>query len=113
MCIRDRAKGMQKSETPDVLVSLYTKSRERVNVSANVGYGYGWGFNPWWGYGNQVNVNSYTEGTLFIDVIDAKEKSMVWQGIGSGALSNRTVAKKEERIKEFVEEILSKFPPEK
>ena len=106
------AKGMQKSETPDVLVSLYTKSRERVNVHANVGYGYGWGYGPFWGYGNQMNVNSYTEGTLFIDIIDAKAKDMVWQGIGSGALSTRTVAKKEERIKEFVEEILTKFPPQ-
>ena len=109
-------KGMQKSATPDILVSLFTKSRERVNVNNNVGwgFGYGWGWNPWmWGGGAQVNINRYTEGTLFVDVIDAKSKEMIWQGIGSGALSTRSVERKEERIKEFVQEILSEYPPEK
>jgi len=110
------AKGMQKSETPDVLVSLFTKSRERVDVNNNVGwgfgYGWGWGWDPWWGAGAQMNINRYTEGTLFLDIIDAKNKELVWQGIGSGALSNRSVEQKEEKIKEFVQEILSRFPPE-
>ena len=109
------AKGMKKSATPDVLVSLFTKSRERIDVNDNFGwgFGYGWGWNPWMWGGTQFNINRYTEGTLFIDVIDAKNKELIWQGIGSGALSTRTVERKEERIKEFVNEILSKFPPEK
>lgn len=110
------AKGMQKSSTPDVLVSLFTKSRERVNINNNYGwgFGYGWGWNPWiWGGGTNLNINQYTEGTLFLDFIDAKENELIWQGIGSGALTTRSVEKKEERIKEFVKEILSKYPPEK
>jgi len=109
------SKGMQKSKTPDVLVSLFTKSRERVNVNSNIGfgYGYGWGWNPWiWGGGSNLNINQYTEGTLFIDIIDANKKELLWQGIGSGALSTRNVEQKEERVKEFVNEILSKYPPE-
>ncbi len=110
------AKGMQKSATPDMLVSLFTKSRERVNVNNNFGwgFGYGWGWNPWiWGGGANLNINQYTEGTLFIDFIDTNENELFWQGIGSGALTTRTVEKKEERIKEFVNEILSKYPPKK
>ena len=112
------AKGMQKSSDPDILVSLFTKSRERVNVGNNFGYGfgyvYGYGFNPWiWGGGAQVNISQYTEGTLFLDIIDAKKNELIWQGIGSGALSTRSVEKKEERIKEFVNEILGKYPPKK
>ncbi len=109
------AKGMQKSTNPDVLVSLFTKSRERLNVNDNFGwgFGYGWGWNPWmWGGASRLNVNQYTEGTLFIDIIDAKKKEMVWQGIGSGALSTRTsVEKKEARIRKFVKDILAKYPP--
>ncbi|MFD0993229.1 DUF4136 domain-containing protein [Tenacibaculum geojense] len=107
------AKGMQKSSTPDVLVSIFTKSRERVNINDNNwGYGYGWGWNPWmWNGANRLNVNQYTEGTLFLDVIDANKKELVWQGIGTGALSLRDVERKEEKIKEFVKEILSKYPP--
>jgi len=109
------AKGMTKSKSPDILVSLFTKSRERVNVNSNFGWGagFGWGWNPWmWGGASTLNVNQYTEGTLFIDVIDAHKKELLWQGIGSGALTKRSPEKKEERIKEFVKEILSKYPPE-
>ncbi len=107
------AKGMIKSSNPDVLISLFTKSRERVNINDNNwGYGYGWGWNPWmWNGANRLNVNQYTEGTLFLDVIDANKKELVWQGIGTGALSLRDVERKEEKIKEFVKEILSKYPP--
>lgn len=109
------SKGFTKSENPDFLVSIFTKSRERVNVSqTNYGYNWGWGWNPWmWGGGmNNVNVDQFTEGTLFIDFIDKERKELIWQGVGSGALKMENREKKELRIKEFVKEIISKFPPE-
>ena len=41
-------------------------------------------------------------------------KELAWQGIGSGALNTTgNVAKKELRIKEFVAEIMAKYPPTK
>ncbi len=106
------AKGMQKSTTPDVLINLFTKSRERINVNDNFIWGVGWGWNPWmWGGLGRLNINQYIEGTLFIDVIDAKEKELVWQGIGSGVLSLRSgVKRREERIEELVKETLSEYP---
>ena len=109
------AKGFTKSENPDMLVSIFTKSREKVNVNQNnnFGYGFGWGWNPWMrnGINNNVNVSQYTEGTLFIDFIDKKKKELVWQGVGTGALKMQNREKKEARIKEFVKEIVSRFPP--
>lgn len=109
------AKGMTKSSNPDILISLFTKSRERINindVNYGWGWGYGWGWNPWmWGGANRLNVNQYTEGTLFLDIIDAKDKKLVWQGIGTGALKITNMEKKEARIKEFVKEIMEKYPP--
>lgn len=109
------AKGMTKSSNPDVLVSMFTKSRERVNVRDNsfrYGFGYGWGWNPWmWNGADRLDVSQYTEGTLFLDIIDAKKKQLVWQGIGTGALRMKNVEKKEARIKEFVSEIMEKYPP--
>jgi hypothetical protein len=110
------AKGFMKSENPDLLVSFFTKSRERVNVNQNNNMGFGWGlgWNPWMmnGMNNNINVSQFTEGTLFVDFIDAKKKELVWQGIGTGALKIDNREKKEARIKEFVKEIISKFPPE-
>jgi hypothetical protein len=109
--------GMIKSENPDMLVSIFTKSREKVNVNQNnnYGYGFGWGWNPWmWnGMNRNVNISQFTEGTLFIDFIDKEKKELVWQGIGTGALKIQNREKKEARIKEFVKEIVSKFPPGK
>ena len=110
--------GLVKSENPDMLVSIFTKSREKVNVNQNnnFGYGFGWGWNPWMWNGmnnNSMNISQYTEGTLFIDFIDKQKKELVWQGVGTGALKIQNLEKKEARVKEFVKEIVSKFPPQK
>ena len=106
------SKGFTKSNNPDLLVSIFTKSRERVNVrDNNFGWGFGWGYNPWFNGRSNINVNQYTEGTLFIDFIDKNSNELVWQGIGSGAMKMKNVEKKEERIKEFVNEIISTYPP--
>ena len=111
------AKGYTKSENPDVLVSIFTKSNQRVDVYNNAwGNGaWGWGGYGRWGYGsgfgNQISTS--TEGVLFIDLIDAKKKEMIWQGSGTGYLVTKNVDKKEARIKEFVSEMMTQFPPEK
>ncbi len=63
------------------------------------------------GMSNNMNVSQYSEGTLFIDFIDKSKKELVWQGIGTGALRIHNRQKKENRINEFVKEIISKFPP--
>lgn len=106
------AKGFTKSESePDVLVSIFTKTKENVNIYQNNMYGYyGWGWNPWyWGMGPNT-INTTSEGTLYIDFIDASEKELVWQGMGTAALA-REVNKKQERIDEIVNKILEKYPP--
>lgn len=104
-------KGFTKSENPDVLISIFTKERERVDIynNAGFGWGWGWGWNPWWGMGYSSVVTT-PEGTLFIDIIDAKTKELVWQGEGSGYLTTNT-NKKDARIKEFVSKILEQYPP--
>ena len=107
------AKGYTKSENPDMLVSIFTKSQQRVDVYNNAwGFGgWGWGGFGGWGWGwNQPSVSTRTEGTLYIDLIDAKKKELVWQGMGTGYLS-QNMERKEERIKEFVTKVMEKYPP--
>jgi len=109
------AKGFSKSDNPDLLINIFTKSRQQVDVNqfnAGWGYGWGWGWNPWMWGGRNTSVSTYTEGTLYIDLVDAKKKELVWQGEGIGVLT-RNMNKKEERIQEFVQKILAKYPPEK
>jgi len=111
------AKGFTKSEDPDLLVSLFTKAQQRVDVYNNAwgwgGWGPGWGpaWGPGWGWGwNQPVASTRTEGSLFIDLIDAKKNELVWQGLGRGYLSD-DLERKEERIKEFVNLIMQRYPP--
>jgi len=109
------AKGFQKSENPTMLISIFTKAKERVDVYQNY---YGWG-SPWgWGWGSPwgigyggSNVSTTTEGTLYIDIIDAKTNELVWQGMGTAPIV-RDMEKKEIRIKEIAAKILEKYPPE-
>lgn len=116
------SRGMVKSKQPDMLISIFTKEKERVDVYNNpygFGWGMGWGFyNPWfWGAGwgpgwGGTNVSTRTEGALYIDIIDAKTKELVWQGKGTGVVgSTKDIAKKEERIRDFVSRILEEYPP--
>jgi hypothetical protein len=106
------AKGISKSETPSLLVSIFTKEQNRVDVYNN-NYGFGWGWNPYWyGGGNYGStVSTSTEGSLYIDLIDMKTNSLVWQGIGTADLITANMEKKEERIKEIVANILAEYPP--
>ncbi len=104
------AKGMTKSQNPDVIVSFFTKEREQVDIMNNnwgMGFGWGWGWGPMWG-GSMVS--TFVEGTLFIDIVEAKTNELKWQGQGVGAL-NPTSKKKEERIIKFVERIFKDYPP--
>lgn len=104
-------RGYRLSENPDILVSIFTKEVDRVNVYNNVGWGWGYYGYPYWG-GGYNSVSTETEGSLYIDLIDAGKKELVWQGKGTGYLvTNGNLAKKEERITEFVKEILEQFPP--
>ena len=114
------SRGFVKSDNPDVLISIFTKERERVDVyNNNFGMGWGWGgfYSPWawgpgWGWGWGSNVSTSTEGSLYIDIIDANKKELIWQGRGVGTLNNtKNIEKKEQRIREFVSRILEEYPP--
>ena len=133
-------RGFSKSENPDVLVNIFTKTTNKVNVrNNNMGWGawgawgawgpwfwggwnWGWGawgawgpWGPWGGWGlgeNDIQVTQSSQGTLFIDVIDAKKKELAWQGVGSGTLHTaKNAAEKDLRIKTFVSEIMANYPP--
>jgi len=62
--------------------------------------------------GNQTTVSTSTEGTLYIDLIDAKKKEMIWQGEGIGTLT-KNIDKKDARIQEIVSKVLAQYPPVK
>ncbi len=121
------AKGFTKSENPTVLVSIFTKAKERINVYQNNfgfgrfgrfgfgpfgygGFGFG-GFGPW-NNGFNNNIARSTQGTLYIDLIDPEKNQLIWQGQGSAPLVTGNVEKREERINLIVKEIMGVYPPQ-
>ncbi|MDJ0644889.1 MAG: DUF4136 domain-containing protein [Flavobacteriaceae bacterium] len=121
------AKGFTKSENPDILVNIFTKSANKVRVNNNnFGWGAwglwspwywgaGWGWGAWgpWGFGaDDYQVTHTIQGTLFIDLIDANKRELAWQGVGTSNLrAVEDTAKKEARIKTIVSEIMANYPP--
>ena len=106
-------KGLSKSETPDLLIGFTTKAKEKIYINNfnNFGWGWGWGFNPWfWGPQAYNSISTQTEGTLYINIIDATSKQLVWQGKGRGGISENT-KNRDERIALFVEKIVENYPP--
>ena len=103
-------KGLSKSETPDLLVGFTTQAKEQIYINNQNNWGWGWGFNPWFWGPNYNTVSTRTEGTLFINLIDATTKQLVWQGKGKGGIPEN-YKNRDERIGLFVQKIISNYPP--
>src|SRR5690554_304521 len=102
-------KGMVKSEDPQIIIGIYTKEQERIDVYQNH---HSWGWHPYYyPYGPSSHVSQTTQGTLFIDILDAKTKNLIWQGIGYSDLVTGDMERKEKRINEIVAKILTAYPP--
>ena len=104
------AKGLSNSETPDLLIGFTTQAKEQIYINNQNNWGWGWGFNPWF-WGPSFNtVSTRTEGTLFVNIIDATTKQLVWQGKGRGGIQEN-YQNRDERIALFVKNIVSNYPP--
>jgi len=111
-------KGFTKSDNPDVLIDLNIKTQMQQTATAtNTGnYGYGPGYR--YGYGGgfsttYIDYNTYVDGTLFIDMIDATRKQLVWQGRGTKTIDqDASQQKREQNINYAVKQIFIKYPPQ-
>ena len=103
------AKGMtQTPNSPDILLVYHVGSQDKINVT-DWGYSYG----GYWGYGGRnVDVYSYTQGTLIVDLIDASTKKLVWRGTATGTIDPGASSEQRVRtINEAVSKMLKKYPP--
>lgn len=107
------------SAQADFSVDFTIGARERVDVRtypvpyAGPWYWYGprwWGY-PYWGRG--VDVHTYREGTLAIDIFDAKSHKPVWHGWARKPLTQRDLehSSSDVSVPEAVDAVLAKFPP--
>lgn len=62
-------------------------------------------------WGNQVDVRLYREGTLAIDMYDARSRRPVWHGSAEKKLSKYDIEHSAELIRDTVTAVLADFPP--
>ncbi len=106
-----KAKGyVEDEENPDIYVTSIVIIEQKTDVSTT-SYGYGYGYGYWGGYGPQsVDVYQYHEGTILLDVVDAKKNQLVWRGSGSKVVDQSSG--RPDKIRDAVINILSRFPPQ-
>lgn len=76
------------------------------------GFGGGWGWRGFGDFGNATTTTqTYTVGTLVIDLFDTKSKKLLWRGTASDALSNNS-GKNIKKLDKGVEKMFRHFPPQ-
>ena len=106
------------TSNPDLLVTYYvsTKEETQINtVSMGYGYGPGWGWDPYWsGYwgaypmGSTTYVSTYTKGTLIIDIVDAKTKTLIFRGTVTHTVPDNP-SKAEKKIFKGIDKIVKTY----
>ncbi|GAB4389510.1 MAG: DUF4136 domain-containing protein [Thermodesulfovibrionales bacterium] len=125
-----QARGYRHSErTPDFLVALSAGTEKKVDVQ-QYGYVYSPGFHDspyffrqrrsflhpgfdYYGpdytdYRSGVDVYEYQVGTLAVDVVDARQKELVWRGTAKGRVNEKTL---QADVPGIVARLLAGFPP--
>jgi hypothetical protein len=96
-------------QAPDFLVSAHVTSQERVQVTD---WGYSYGRHGAWYGSRDLDVYTYDEGSLVIDVVDPTRRSLIWRGAASRVVdSDWSPEKREEVVREAVQALLADFPP--
>ncbi len=103
------------SATADFVVDFTIGARDRVDVqSYPAPYdGVYWSYPGWWGpyWGTTVDVRTYREGTLSIDIFDARSHQPVWHGWAKKELTSSGMERSEAPIRAAVQAVLAHFPP--
>jgi Domain of unknown function (DUF4136) len=93
------------SDHPDLQIHYHIIIDDKT-IIRNDPYGY---YGPYW-MNTQMYVYEYQEGTLIIDLMDAKNDNLVWRGWITNFLKNRDPEKMEESIDKAVRMIFAQYP---
>jgi hypothetical protein len=109
------AKGLTQVDSGgDVtIVAIKTTQTQRSLQTFYDGFGGGWGWRRFGGGGfgeATTTEQDYKEGTLVVDLFDAKTKQLVWRGSAEDTLSDKA-DKNEKNLEKGVAKMFKDFPP--
>ena len=99
-----QGKGMtQVDSNPNVFVATHVTTHAVPQVIAD-------GFGPWGFGGGMATVQTYTEGSLIVDLYDATTRKMVWRGVATTAVSSKP-EKNAQKIDKSLMKLFARYPP--
>ncbi len=111
-------RGYTYSETnPDLWVNINAYLERRTDVSSipTVDYGYYYSYRhrayfavPYWN--ERTQVYRYTEGTMNVDLVDARQRRLVWEGVAVGRVANMRPDQRAARVNSTIAEIFANYP---
>ena len=112
------AKGLTEvaaGQPADLVVRYWVGVKEKQEIDTIPTAGYGYAYGPYWGgrWGpayDQVVVNNYHEGTLIVDLIDAKSKELAWRAYLVQTME-RDLKKTAEKAERNAEAAFKNYPP--
>jgi hypothetical protein len=100
-----QGKGLSKVDigaNPDLIVVATGGLRQQTSYSA-------WGMRGIGGGMGGITPEQNVEGTLIISIYDAKEKALVWRGIGQDTLSNNG-NKNQQTVEKAIQKMFKQWP---
>jgi len=118
------SRGYSPSDSPQLQVNVTASTDDKIWVNTYQDpylYGGYYGrrgfYDPYWGspmyFGGgttRTTVSQYTQANIYIDLIDASQHRMVWQGAASFTLTEKMQKNVADSVNRTVSEIFSKYP---
>jgi hypothetical protein len=104
---RLQAKGLKLvTANPDLVVATHVVVKEEKEL-VSTGYG---GPYRWGGGMGTTSVQTYTQGTLALDLYSAATKKLVWRGVGTDSASDKA-DKNTQKVNKALDKMFKEYPP--
>jgi hypothetical protein len=105
---------VERNANPDLLVAYHAAFEKDVQIT---GFGSGWGgfrFPAAGGYASgTARADDIVTGTLIVDLVDARTKTIVWRGMASKDINpNAKPQQRDKNINRAAEKLFKNYPPQ-
>jgi hypothetical protein len=116
------SRGFSLSASPQLQVNVTVSKDEKIRVNTyqdpylyggyygGVRRGAYWGAPMYYGGGTQTTVSQYTQAYVYIDLVDAQQHKLVWQGAATFVLTEKMQEQVRDAVNRTVAEIFTQFP---
>ncbi|WP_295797842.1 DUF4136 domain-containing protein [uncultured Microbulbifer sp.] len=111
------ARGMTPSKTPDVLVNVHVHAERQVKSRQSYNLGFAAARYPYLEEyykslppGYHADFNQYTAGHLTIDLLDARQRKVVWRGRAQKPITRKVLDNPERAVDQAVNDAFRTFP---